>query len=258
MASLLEAEQTIVNGEGTVSAPVDQILAVIDGSPAFADLPPAARRALAGICHEVRFSTGQRLVSITQPLTRVFILASGRAKLAGVTENGLERILNVYHPGEIIGSRILLKESPESPFEVVAISDVRALTIAKRDFLAVGQEHPEILSRVTQVLLKRIDRLADWMLAAMSNDATVRLAKLLLDFAADQDVGDGELVELKHPLTHETMAQMIGASRPHTTSLLGTLEQRRAIRRLKPRGLLVSPPRLKAILQQSGERDQAI
>jgi CRP-like cAMP-binding protein len=192
LASLLEAEQTIVNGEGTVSAPVDQILAVIDGSPAFADLPPAARRALAGICHEVRFSTGQRLVSITQPLTRVFILASGRAKLAGVTENGLERILNVYH------------------------------------------------------------------LAAMSNDATVRLAKLLLDFAADQDVGDGELVELKHPLTHETMAQMIGASRPHTTSLLGTLEQRRAIRRLKPRGLLVSPPRLKAILQQSGERDQAI
>ena len=234
--------------EGGVKQHVEGELASIDRCPAFAGLSLEARRALVHMCHPVQFSTNQRIVSIVEPLTRIFVLLEGRAKLAGVTESGVERILHVYQPGEIIGSRVLLEQSPESPFEVVAMSEVDALAIAKRDFLAAAREYPEILTRVTRALLERIDRMADWVLAAMSSDATVRLAKLLLDFAVDRDASLGELVALKYPLTHETMAQMIGASRPHTTSLLRTLEEKDAVRRLKPRGLLVCPERLKRIL----------
>ena len=55
-------------------------------------------------------------------------------------------------------------------------------------------------------------------------------------------------MSLKYPLTHETMAQMIGASRPHTTTLLRDLEERGLVRRLRPRGVLVSPPGLMELI----------
>ncbi|MGH7551104.1 MAG: Crp/Fnr family transcriptional regulator, partial [Gemmatimonadota bacterium] len=168
------------------------------------------------------------------------------------TEQGVERILYVYQPCEIIGSRILLEESVESPFEVIAMEDIHALSITKADFTAVAIDHPEVLESITRVLLDRVETLATWMLAAMSVDASIRLAKLLLDFADEEHAA--EFVPLKYSPTHETMAQIIGATRPHTTTLLRDLEAKGAIRRLRPRGVLVSPPRLRKLLKESGIR----
>ncbi|HKY59372.1 MAG TPA: Crp/Fnr family transcriptional regulator, partial [Gemmatimonadota bacterium] len=185
------------------------------------------------------------------PLRRILLIVEGRAKLVGLAEGGVERILYVYHPGELIGSRILLPDSTEAPFEVVAMGRVLAAAFPKREFMAVAREHPDVYSSLTSLVLERVDRLTRGMMAAMSTDATMRLAKLLLDFAIDHEVPPDTFVALKYPLTHETMAQMIGASRPHTTTLLRDLEQRGLVRRLRPRGVLVAPAGLTALLEES-------
>jgi CRP/FNR family transcriptional regulator, cyclic AMP receptor protein len=230
----------------------EQALEMIDQCPAFRDLTLEARRALARCCGVVEFVTEDRIVPVTEPLRRILIIIEGRAKLVGLAEGGVERILYVYHPGDMIGSRILLAESAESPFEVVAMGRVLAVAFPKREFMAAAREHPDVFASVTRVLLQRVDRLSRRMLAAMSTDATMRLAKLLLDFAVDHDAPAGTFVSLKHPLTHETMAQMIGASRPHTTTLLRDLEKRGLVRRLRPRGLLVAPAGLMGLIGETG------
>ena len=221
---------------------------MIDRCPPFRDLTLEARRGLARFCETVEFDTGERIVSITEPLKRILIIIEGRAKLVGLAEGGAERILYVYHPGELIGSRILLPDSTESPFEVVAMGTVLAAAFPKPEFMTVAREHPAVLASLTKTLVERLDRLARGMLAAMSTDSTMRLAKLLLDFAVDHEASPGTFVPLKYPLTHETMAQMIGASRPHTTTLLRDLEERGLVRRLRPRGLLVAPVGLMALV----------
>ena len=224
---------------------------MIDRCPAFRELSLEARRALARFCGNVEFAPKEQIVPVTEPLKRIFIVIEGRAKLIGLTDSGVERILYVYHPGELIGSRILLPESAESPFEVVAMGRVLTAAFPKREFMTVAREHPEVLTSVTSMVLERLDRLTRGMLAAMSTDATLRLAKLLLDFAVDHRAPAGIFVSLKYPLTHETMAQMIGASRPHTTTLLRDLEGRGLVRRLRPRGLLVAPAGLMALLGEA-------
>jgi CRP/FNR family transcriptional regulator len=234
----------------------EQALEMIDRCPAFRSLSLEARRALARCCYEAEFLADQRIVPLTEPLQRIFIVDEGRAKLTGLTDSGVERILYVYHPGEVIGSRILLPDSPESPFEVVAMGRVRAAAFSKRDFMAVAREHPDVFASVTGILFGRLDRLARGMLAAMSSDATMRLAKLLLDFADDHGALPGTFVSLKYPLTHETMAQMIGASRPHTTTLLRDLEERGLVRRLRPRGVLVAPSGLMKLIGETAEPDR--
>ena len=233
----------------------DQALDFLKACPPIGRLSRAARVRLAAVSREVRFEAGERVFSIAKPMRRILILLEGRAKLVGVTEQGVERILYVYHPCEIIGSRILLEESAESPFEVIAMEDLYTLAIAKADFKAVAADHPEVLESVTRVLLDRVETLATWMLAAMSVDASIRLTKLLLDFADEEHTSE-DFVPLKSSLTHETMAQIIGATRPHTTTLLRDLEMKGALRRLRPRGIMVSPERLRELLHEGGVRQE--
>lgn len=225
------------------------LLAKVDECPPLAELSLPTRRRLAEAGREVSFAPGERIASVSRPLRDVLVVLEGLAKLVGVTEDGVERILYLYRPCEIIGSRILLEKSSESPFEVVAMKEVHALAIPKREFTAIAKDHPELLESVTRVLLSRVDRLTSWMLAAMSTDASRRLSKLLLDFAARDDLRDG-FVPLEYMPTHETLAQIIGASRPHTTTLIRELEEEGIVRRLKPRGLLVSPEGLERWLRE--------
>ncbi|HKY59373.1 MAG TPA: Crp/Fnr family transcriptional regulator [Gemmatimonadota bacterium] len=223
-------------------------LSMVDACPPLAVLSLPTRLSLAEVGRQVHFASGERIVSLSRPLRDILIVLEGLAKLVGVTEEGVERILYLYRPCEIIGSRILLERSSESPFEIIAMKEIHALAIPKNDFLAIAKDHPELLESVTSSLLRRVDRLTSWMLAAMSTDASHRLSKLLLDLAEGNPPDDG-FVSLEYTPTHETLAQIIGASRPHTTTLLRELEEAGAVRRLKPRGLLVSPEKLERILR---------
>lgn len=225
-------------------------LHLVDQCPPLARLSIETRTLLAEAGREVRLATGERIVSIAKPLSDILILMEGMAKLVGVTEAGVERILYVYRPCEIIGSRILLDQSPETPFEIVVMQDVHMLAIPKSRFVAIANDHPELLESVTKVLLKRVHRLTSWMLAAMSADASHRLSKLLLDFANGAQVTADAFVPLEYSPTHETLAQLIGASRPHTTTLLKELELAGAVRRLKPRGLAVHRDALERRLRE--------
>lgn len=233
------------------------LLTMVEACPPLASLSLTTRHRLAEAGREVHFAPRERIVSLTRPLRDLHIVLKGLAKLVGVTEDGIERILYLYRPCEIIGSRILLEQSSESPFEVVAMKNTHALAIPKKDFLAIAKDHPELLESVTRILMRRVDRLTYWMLSAMSADASQRLSKLLLDFATtDGSNGDGAngdgFVPLEYMPTHETLAQIIGASRPHTTTLLRELEEEGVVRRLKPRGLLVSPKGLERRLGGMG------
>lgn len=229
----------------------DPLLTMVDACPPLAGLSLAARQRLAEAGREVRFAPRERIVSLTRPLRDLHVVLKGLAKLVGVTEEGIERILYLYHPCEIIGSRILLEQSSESPFEVVAMKATHALAIPKKDFFAIANDHPELLESVTRILLRRVDHLTHRMLAAMSADASQRLSKLLLDFVSTNGSSIDGFVPLEYMPTHETLAQIIGASRPHTTTLLRELEEEGVVRRLKPRGLLVSPERLERRLRQA-------
>ena len=181
------------------------------------------------------------------------MLLEGLAKMSGIAVNGVERIIYVYRPGEIIGSRVLLETSPEASYEVAAMRPVKGLAVSRADFLAVGRRHPDILMAVTAEFSRRLDYMTRRVLAAMSVEVPIRLSQLLFDFASQggSEEPDG-FVPLAYSLTHETMAQIIGASRPHTSTVLRDLEGMGLVKRRSRRGLVVHPERLSEILQSEG------
>lgn len=219
---------------------------ILDACPALVGLAASARADLAEVGREVEYAPEERLVPLVRPSRQLLFILGGLAKLTGVSMNGVERIVYVFRPGEVAGSRILLEETAEAAYEIIAMLPLRAVAVSRPDFVRVGEAHPELLMAVTQEFSRRLTALTGRMLAAMSEDVPVRLGQVLVDFAD----GDGdELVPLSYPLTHEAMAQIIGASRPHTSTVLRDLEENGLVRRRSARGLLVRPAGLRAMVQ---------
>lgn len=223
---------------------------------AFDSLSGPALERLASSSREVSFTRGKRIAPLVNPPKRLVVLLSGLAKLTGATVDGHERIVDLFRPGDLIGSRILLEDSAEESYEVIAMSRVEGVSIGLSEFFAAGMEHPEIILAATNAFSRRLSRLTDKLMAAMSQDASFRLCQLLLDFVAVDSLQSAELVHLDHQLTHEAMANIIGASRPHTSSVLGLLENEGVVRRMR-RSVLVSPIKLKQYLQ-AGEIAEAV
>ncbi len=229
---------------------------LLRGVPSFAEVPAAGVESLARVAREVEYRPGDRIIPLIKPPDQILFVLEGLVKLVGVSQAGSERIVYVFRPGEVLGSRILLDVSPESAYESVAMQKVRALAVGKADFLRIAEEHPELLIAVTREFARRLEGLTSRMLGAMSDEVPIRLGQLLIDFAARDRGGSEEFVPLSYPLTHEAMAQIIGASRPHTSSVLGNLELQGLLRRRSDRGLLVSPARLERLVR--GEKVEVL
>lgn len=214
-----------------------------------AGLTAAASEALAEHAREVEFRPGDRLIPLGQPPQRLLILTEGLAKLVGVSISGHERILCIYRPGDMVGPSVLM-DSVENEHEVAAMSHVRALAISRRDLLIVGRSHPSLIMALAREVSRQLMAMTERVMTATSAEVPVRLSQLLLEFVDNGHGGEIEsFVPLSHPLTHESMAQIIGASRPHTSTVLRDLEGRGAVKRRSGRGLLVSPSRLRHIVE---------
>jgi CRP-like cAMP-binding protein len=224
--------------------PPDLLLA----SPEFRDLSGETLQAMANVARKAEFRRDERIAPLLNPPRRIVQILSGMAKMAGPTLKGHERIVYVFRPGELIGSRIFLDESPEAAYEIVAMTRVEGIVLELKDLMEIGREHPELLVALTSSFSRRLHYLTERLMAAMSEEVSVRLCQLLLDFVDDAARVSAELVPLSHTLTHETMANIVGASRPHTSSVLAELERRDVVHRRR-RDLLVRPSGLLAVIR---------
>ena len=219
-------------------------------------LTPGAMNAVAECARSTSFVPGDRLIGLGEPPSRLLILIQGLAKMVGVPEHGQERIVFLFRRPDMVGPSVLM-EGNVTEHEVVAMEHVRALAISRRDLLVIGRSHPSILLALAREVSRQLVTITERIMDATSAQVPVRLSKLLLEFAGGNGSPPSELVPLEHALTHDTMARIIGASRPHTSATLRLLEECDAVRRQSRSGLLVRPSRLRMIVEEGALGDPA-
>jgi CRP-like cAMP-binding protein len=232
-------------------------LNAIDTVRPLSSLPVSAREALARTARQIEFRPGDRLIPLGQPPQRLAILTEGLVKLVGVSANGHERILYVHRPGDLVGPSVLL-DGLHQDYEATAMSAGRALVVSRRDLLILGRTHSSILLVLAKEVSRLLSTMTERMMSATSSEVPVRLSHLLLEFADGAQAAATGFVPLSYPLTHEAMAQIVGASRPHTSTVLRDLEGHGAVQRKSRNGLLVRPSRLREIVDQGELPDLAL
>jgi CRP/FNR family cyclic AMP-dependent transcriptional regulator len=194
----------------------------------FCDLPPPAVQKLAAITSSAAYPKGATLFVEGQSPRGVFVLCSGKVKLSTSSADGRSLILRISEPGEVLG---LPATVTGKPYELTAdvIEPTQANFISRADFLLFLRQHGEATLRVAQQLGETYhSAIAEMRTIGLSHSAAEKLARFLLDLSANHDEANGE-VKLTLTLTHEEIAQMIGASRETVTRLLADFKKRQLL-----------------------------
>jgi CRP/FNR family transcriptional regulator, cyclic AMP receptor protein len=191
----------------------------------FCNLAPAALQRLSEITASATYPKGATLFVEGQPSRGVFILCAGHVKLSTSSSDGKTLILRISEPGDLLGLPATISGRP---YEVTAdvIEPTQANFISRSDFLNFLRDHGEAALHVAQELSETYQTaFAEMRTIGLSHSAREKLARFLLDWSAHHPSENGA-IKFSLTLTHEEIAQMIGASRETVTRLFADMKKK--------------------------------
>jgi CRP/FNR family cyclic AMP-dependent transcriptional regulator len=175
--------------------------------PLFSGLPEEELERFAELTRERSYPKGSVILFQDDPGDSLFVLRAGRVKVVLIGEDGREVILGVLEPGAHFGELALIDDQPRSA-HVIAMEDAQLLILRREDFRRRVEANPTVAWALLSELSRRLRRADVKIGGLVLLDVPGRIARLLLDLASESDDG-----VIEKPLTHQTIAQMIGASR---------------------------------------------
>jgi CRP-like cAMP-binding protein len=175
--------------------------------PLFSGLQRDEIQRFAELTRERSYPKGSVILFQDDPGDSLFVLRAGRVKVVLIGEDGREVILGVLEPGAHFGELALIDDQPRSA-HVIAMDDSQLLILRREDFRRRVEANPTVAWALLTELSRRLRRADVKIGGLVLLDVPGRIARLLLDLA---DEAGSDAIE--KPLTHQTIAQMIGASR---------------------------------------------
>ena len=148
----------------------------------------------------------------------LYLVLSGRLKVFLNDDEGREVVLAIEESGSAFGEISLLDEEPRSA-SVAAIEPCELVIIGKEALLDFLQRNPELSLAMIRSLAALVRRLSGNIRTLALKNIYSRLVHLLESRA--QHEGDHRVIHER--LTHQLMADMIGASREMVSRIMSDL-----------------------------------
>jgi CRP-like cAMP-binding protein len=163
----------------------------------------------------VQLKPKQAFFSQGGPADSIFYLQSGRAKLTVVSKNGKEAIISLFVTGDFVGEDSLVTVGGVRLATASAITACSALKIEREEMIRVMHEEHSFSDLFVTCLLARGMRTQADLVDQLFNSSEKRLARILLLLAEFGKPGEPESVIPE--ITQETLADMIGTTRPRVS-----------------------------------------
>ena len=215
----------------------------------FCDLPDAALADFERNSRPVVYPKGAILVAEGQEARGVYVVCSGRVKLVATSAEGRSLITQLVEPGEAIGLSAVVS-GREVLVSARALETTSVKFVTKSDFLEFLRAHGEVGFRVARHIANSYHCAHNLVRSiALSSSASEKLARLVIDRCDKEGVRVEAGIRVRFTLTHEEVAQMIGASRETVTRALGSLRRQEIVSQRGAFLLVRDPERLAALAQ---------
>jgi CRP/FNR family transcriptional regulator, cyclic AMP receptor protein len=205
---------------------VDEILA---RAGIFQGVEPSAVAALITQLQPVDFPRGDTVFAEGEPGDRLYIIVSGKVKIARRSPDGRENLLTILGPPDMFGELSVFDPGPRTS-SVVTITAVRAVSMDRAALRAWIAERPQIAEQLLRVLARRLRRTNTNLADLIFTDVPGRVAKQLLALAQRFGTQEDGGLRVTHDLTQEEIAQLVGASRETVNKALTDFAHRGWIR----------------------------
>ncbi len=187
------------------------------------------RAALFALGQHRAYAKGAAIFRVGDPGAHAYFLETGRVKISQPAGSGREVILWFCLAGEIFGLAEVARGGGGRIVSAVACEKSAVLAVAQDAFREFVLSRPQAALLSMQVLSSRLRGLSDVLVNLVSDEADIRIAKLILRLGARYGRREGGVIHLDIPLTHQEIADMVGTTRQTVTSALSRLKRQGAL-----------------------------
>jgi CRP-like cAMP-binding protein len=162
---------------------------------------------------------GERVFTRGDDPDGLFVVLEGTVCVSGVTRDGRETIIDFYGPGSWIGEVATFERQPRS-YTGHATKPSRVLHLGAADVEHLLETHTAFSRAMLQLESRRVRLLlvALETYSVLSMKARLAMRLLLLADEHGRNTARGQAIDL--PLSHETLARLVGSSRPQINRIL--------------------------------------
>jgi CRP/FNR family transcriptional regulator len=208
----------------------------------FAGLTTTEMEAVKPALFEKNIPRGDIIFMEGEPAETLYFLIIGIAKLFKTSAQGKEQIISLARPHEVLNDVSIFGTGPNA-VSAQAMTPVTLYGIKKDRLEVVLGQYPQVGVRIIRALSERMRQLLTLIEDLSFLHVIGRVAKILLENAANGDVPG-------HRLTQQEMAAMAGTAREVVARSLKALEDRGLIKLDRHRIVIANKEGLKEMIEQ--------
>lgn len=186
----------------------------------FSELAPADIQLIASHGVARRYPKGSVLINEGDESDSLYVILEGKVRVYLSDDSGKEVILRTQGSGEYFGELAIIDSAPRSA-SVITVETTRVSVVTRAAFEQCMREHEDLALQLIRSLATRVRSLTENVRNLALLDVYGRVARTLLSLARDQD---GEQV-ISQRLTHQELANMVGASREMVSRIMKDLTE---------------------------------
>jgi CRP/FNR family transcriptional regulator, cyclic AMP receptor protein len=199
----------------------------------------------------LKFQRGEFIFRQGDPVDGIYFVVSGRVRLSVTDFRGKQATLALLGPHELFGEQCLILGAKTRMMTTRAVAVTEAVKVA-RETITARLEHDAQLARfVLRDLVARMVRYEEALVHQIINNSERRLARALLRLA-EYD-GKGAKSKVIEGVSHEVLAEIIGASRPRISGFMNKFRRLGYIEYSGNR-IVVKPSLVAVLFQQRASR----
>ena len=189
----------------------------------FRELSDEQHAALAAGSRLERIARGQPMFRRGDPATAMYVVVYGQVKLSFVSPGGVEKVVDIVHPGQTFGEAVMFLEKPHV-VTAQALIDSLLLAVSREVVFERIDNDPQFARRMLGGLSRRLHQLVADVESYLTRSGTERLIGFLLrDCGSDGSDSVGGTVELQLPVAKGVLASRLNLTQEHFSRILHDL-----------------------------------
>lgn len=196
----------------------------ITTSRLFSGLSSQDRERFASLLTEINVKKKNLVYRTGDRAETLYILKEGRIKITRLSEDGKELTVDILDPGDIFGELALAGEEVREE-SAVALEDSYICAINRKDFEDFFSKIPLLSVTVTKWIGLRLRKIENRLEGMIFQDVRSRLLSILRELAQKYGVPVQGGRKIMVRLSHQEIANLIGATRETVTLELNNLKK---------------------------------
>jgi len=174
------------------------------------------------------FDKGQVIFRQGGDATALFFVNRGSVRLSAANAQGRERIMAVLGTGEVFGEEVLGAKRKRRT-QAIAHEEAWISAVSRDTTIRLMNEIPALSQNLLLLFDQKLAEAREELETLSFSDTEHRIANALLKLSAGHGMkvlSSQFLRKLRIAVSHEYLAQMIGANRPHVSAIMSQFKKR--------------------------------